>query len=38
MEFKVGTDEEPIKQIKEKKYYEKYLNEGKNIYPCWNTV
>ena len=30
-EFKV-TDEEPLKQIKEKKYYEKYLNEKKNIY------
>jgi hypothetical protein len=31
LEFKV-TNEDPLKQIKEKKYYEKYLNEGKDIY------
>ena len=31
LEFKV-TNEDPLKQIKEKKYYEKYLNEKKNIY------
>jgi hypothetical protein len=31
LEFKV-TDEEALKQIKEKRYYEKYLNEGKDIY------
>ena len=32
IEFKVDTDESPIKQIKEKKYYEKYLGENKAIY------
>jgi hypothetical protein len=32
IEFKVDTDESPIKQIREKKYYEKYLNEDKAIY------
>jgi hypothetical protein len=32
IEFKVDSDESPIKQIKEKKYYEKYLNEKKDIY------
>jgi hypothetical protein len=32
IEFKVDKKEEPIKQIKERKYYEKYLNEGKKIY------
>ena len=32
IEFKVDTAEDPIKQIREKKYYEKYLNEGKEIY------
>ena len=32
IEFKADTDESPIKQIKEKKYYEKYLNENKEIY------
>ena len=32
IEFKVDSDESPIKQIKEKGYYEKYLNEGKAIY------
>jgi hypothetical protein len=31
LEFKV-TNEEALKQIKEKKYYEKYLNENKDIY------
>ncbi|MCA1933050.1 MAG: ATP-binding protein [Calditerrivibrio sp.] len=31
MEIKV-TDEDPLAQIKLKKYYEKYLNEGKDIY------
>jgi hypothetical protein len=30
-EFKV-TEEDPLKQIKEKRYFEKYLNEDKNIY------
>jgi len=30
IEFKVGS--EALKQIKEKKYYEKYLNEKKDIY------
>ncbi|MCA1933649.1 MAG: PD-(D/E)XK nuclease domain-containing protein, partial [Calditerrivibrio sp.] len=31
MEIKV-TDEDPLSQIKQKRYYEKYLNEGKEIY------
>ena len=31
IEFKVN-DENALQQIKEKKYYEKYLNEGKEIY------
>jgi hypothetical protein len=31
LEFKI-TNENPLKQIKEKKYYEKYLNENKDIY------
>ncbi|OQY38971.1 MAG: hypothetical protein B6229_04710 [Spirochaetaceae bacterium 4572_7] len=31
-EFKVDTKEEAIKQIKERKYYEKYLSDSKNIY------
>ena len=31
MEIKV-TDEDPLAQIKLKRYYEKYLNEGKDIY------
>ncbi len=31
IEFKVG-DDDALKQIKEKKYYEKYLNEKKEIY------
>ena len=29
-EFKV-TDEEPLKQIKEKRYYEKYMDSGKKV-------
>ena len=32
LEFKVDISEPAIKQIKEKKYYEKYINEGKTIY------
>ncbi len=33
IEFKVDVERgEPIKQIEERKYYEKYLNEGKDIY------
>ena len=32
MEFKVDSKEDPIKQIKERKYYEKYESEGKEIY------
>lgn len=32
IEFKVDSKEEPIKQIIEKKYYEKYESEGKEIY------
>jgi Holliday junction resolvase-like predicted endonuclease len=32
IEFKVDKKEEPIKQIRERKYYEKYLNENKKIY------
>ena len=31
VEFKTAN-EDALKQIKEKKYYEKYLNENKNIY------
>jgi len=31
LEFKV-TNEDPLKQIKEKRYFEKYLNENKDIY------
>jgi hypothetical protein len=30
-EFKT-TNKDPLQQIKTKKYYEKYLNENKNIY------
>ena len=30
-EFKV-KGENPLEQIKERKYYEKYLNQGKEIY------
>ncbi|MGC9238004.1 MAG: PD-(D/E)XK nuclease domain-containing protein, partial [Thiomonas sp.] len=34
LEFKVvdKPSDNPLKQIKEKKYYEKYLSEGKEIY------
>ncbi len=33
LEFKVDQEKDkPIKQIKERKYYEKYLNENKEIY------
>ena len=32
VEFKVDAKEEPIKQIKERRYFEKYLNDGKKIY------
>ncbi len=33
LEFKVDQEKDrPIKQIKERKYYEKYLNENKDIY------
>ncbi|PIE86013.1 MAG: hypothetical protein CSA05_02865, partial [Bacteroidia bacterium] len=31
IEFKMG-DENALKQIKEKKYYEKFLNQNKEIY------
>jgi hypothetical protein len=31
MEFKMGNEQEALKQIKEKKYYEKYLGCGKEI-------
>ena len=31
MEIKV-TEQDPLRQIKEKGYYEKYLSEGKDIY------
>mgnify|MGYP000960761919 CR=1 FL=1 len=31
MEFKLGEDD-PLQQIKERKYYEKYMNAGKEIY------
>lgn len=31
MEFKMGDEKEALKQIKEKKYYEKFLNKGKQI-------
>ncbi|OQY36071.1 MAG: hypothetical protein B6229_10765 [Spirochaetaceae bacterium 4572_7] len=32
LEYKVNTHENAIKQIKERKYYEKYLNENKEIF------
>ena len=32
IEFKVDADESPLKQIKEKKYFEKYFGEKKEIY------
>jgi hypothetical protein len=31
MEFKMGSEKEALAQIKEKKYYEKYLGKGKEI-------
>lgn len=31
MEFKLGTADEALNQIKEKKYYEKYLSSPKAI-------
>ncbi len=31
MEFKMGGEQKALKQIKEKKYYEKYLGKGKEI-------
>jgi hypothetical protein len=31
MEFKMGSEQEALEQIKEKKYYEKYLGKGKEI-------
>ena len=31
MEFKLGTPEDALKQVKEKKYYEKYLTSKKSI-------
>ncbi|HOJ38321.1 MAG TPA: PD-(D/E)XK nuclease domain-containing protein [Ignavibacteriales bacterium] len=31
MEFRLGEDD-PLQQIKERKYYEKYMNAGKEIY------
>ena len=31
-EFKVDSEEPAIKQIKEKRYHEKYMAEGKNVY------
>jgi hypothetical protein len=31
MEFKIGSEQEALEQIKEMKYYEKYLNSGKEI-------
>jgi hypothetical protein len=31
MEFKMGSEREALEQIKEKKYYEKYLGKGKEI-------
>ena len=32
IEFKVDSKQNALQQIKEKKYYEKYLNDNKNIY------
>ncbi len=32
IEFKVDSKEEPIKQIKDRKYFEKYSNDNKKIY------
>jgi hypothetical protein len=31
MEFKIGSELEALKQIKEKKYHEKFLNSGKRV-------
>ncbi|MCK4765127.1 MAG: ATP-binding protein [Candidatus Aminicenantes bacterium] len=31
MEFKIGSEQEALEQIKAKKYYEKYLGKGKEI-------
>lgn len=31
MEFKLGTVEEALRQIKGKRYFEKYLNSGKAV-------
>jgi hypothetical protein len=31
MEFKMGSEQEALAQIKEKKYYEKYPGKGKEI-------
>jgi hypothetical protein len=31
MEFKIGSEQEALEQIKEKKYYKKYLGKGKEI-------
>jgi hypothetical protein len=31
MEFKMGTSDEALLQIEERKYYEKYLSSGKTI-------
>ncbi len=32
IEFKVDSDEDPIKQVRERRYFEKYEAEGKSIY------
>ena len=32
IEFKVDIKQNALQQIKEKKYYEKYINHNKNIY------
>ncbi len=32
MEFKVGTAEEAMKQIRDRRYFEKFMNEGKQIF------
>ncbi|MCP5048563.1 MAG: AAA family ATPase, partial [bacterium] len=31
MEFKMGSEQDALKQIKDLKYYEKYLGKGKDI-------
>ncbi|SDN21734.1 Predicted AAA-ATPase [Desulfonauticus submarinus] len=38
IEFKVDSKEDPIKQIEDKKYYQKYLAENKPIYLLWNKI